>query len=280
MMATWRHNISWSKMKDALECPYRLQLVVSKAPHPGWGANYWMELGKAVQKIFELYFNQRINLKGPDFRTQNVLEKVTDKVMASPYYQEVLKNLTFPNDQYDEKRFNAEVREQVVKGRDSLDAAKFLHLPLNSEKKWVGRFRDIGLFAMTDFTHEADGPVDVIDGKGHQQMNADPRQVVHYALCIASTGRKLGRGALLYWRYGDQGVVDVDISPAALRRYQDEALTEAAPTIRALKQGTTEDLPAKPSNSNCYRCNYKANCKYSFFKKELHNDHSIQTVQL
>ncbi len=82
-MTVWRHNISWSKVKAALDCPYRLQLIIDKVPATDVGVNYYQELGKIVQYAFEMFFNQKINLKGPEARTEAVIGRVADKVIGS-----------------------------------------------------------------------------------------------------------------------------------------------------------------------------------------------------
>lgn len=149
--------------------------------------------------------------------------------------------------------------------------AGLLDKKVESEKKWLGRYRDIGLFAMTDFTYEADLPyIDLYDGKGHQQQNADPNQIVHYALNMATTGLKPRRAGLLYWRYPTDGVIDVDVSPKALKAYIDGPFEEASPWLRRLKVGTEpgELLPARPESQKCFNCWWKSTCPDSAHKKE------------
>lgn len=279
-MTVRRHNLSWSKIKHALECPYRLQLIVDKAQASDFGPNYHQELGKTIQFAFEMFFNQGINLRGPEGRTEAVIGRVTDKVLASPWFTS--KMITYPSGK-SEFHLENDIKTGIIEGRKALIAANLYDKPLKSETKWIARFGGIGLFAYTDFTWEIDNKhVEVWDGKGHQKMNADPRQVLHYALTIAASGRKLTRGGLLYWRYGSEGVVPVDVGPQALKDYVDGPLAQVRPIFHRLKEGTEpgEELEAKPSNENCYYCFMKRRCKYSLFKEEPLPEDAPQDIYL
>lgn len=283
-MTVWRHNISWSKVKAALECPYRLQLIIDKAPVSDVGPNYYQELGKIIQFTFEMYFNQGINLKGPHARTEAVIGRVTDKVLQSQWFKS--RHITYASGT-NEASLEKDIKEGIIEGRKTLLAAGLLDKPIQSEQKWISRFGGLGLFAMTDFTYCIDRKkVEVWDGKGHKYRDgkyaADPRQVSHYALTIAAAGRSMQRGGLLYWRYGAEGVEEIDVTPQALKDYVDGPLEQVRPIFNRLRQGTEpgEDLEAKPSNDNCYKCSWKRRCKYSVFKTDLAETHNHGEVSL
>jgi len=262
-------------MKLAVECPRQLQHTIDKTPASYSGSNYHRELGIVSQYCWEMYFNQKVNLRGEAARTEQTILNVLAKVKTSPWYalRAIVPPFGLTMDDFDR-----ELKEQMVGGRKVLHAAGLLDKPLRSEQKYVGRFRDIGLFAVIDFINEEGQSVGIFDGKGHQKKNADPNQVKHYALTVASTGKTVARGALLYWRFGEEGYVDVPVQPKDLKQFVEEVLETAAPTIKALKDGV-QLLPTKPGN-HCFFCDWKNTCEDSTTRKDPVEITAITTIDL
>lgn len=276
-MTVWRHSISWMRMKDALECPLRLQYGIDKRPPSDPGSNYHMVLGKAVQYLYEHYYNQGA-FRHEKVRTEAGIRAVMKRVMESGWFKDQVNQIDFPLGKTEED-FTKDFEHQVINGRLVLEEAKILDKPMKSEHKWISRFRDFGLFAATDF-HQLDaGYVDLFDGKGHAQENADPRQLLHYALAINSSGLKVRRGGLLYWRHGYR---EIDMSPARVKDYIEECIDPVRPIFAKLKEGTKpgEELEARPSKENCFFCRWKSACKQSHYRKPEVTDPVLGHVDL
>lgn len=254
----WDKPISWSKLKLLLTCPRSLQYELEKRPGTH-GPTYWMDLGKWVQYIFQLYFNQKVNLD-PRGRTRAVFDKVVSRVVGDRKFAE--KTTTYPAGKTD-KDFETDVRNDAVQGFELFQKTGLLEKPLRAEQKWWGAFRGIRIFAMVDFDLLTPDGWEIYDGKGYTRMNADPRQLKHYALTLVASGQKVSKSGLLYWKHG---LDPVDVSPPALKQFIDTDFAQALPTLQALKRGISEDLPATPG-THCGRCFHRAICPVSEYYK-------------
>ncbi len=258
-MTTWRYSVSWSKFKLALLCPLQLQYTIDKKPHGRSDINYYMVLGKLVQLAFELYFNQKINLKDGG-RSPKTIEKLADKLLSSNWIAS--QNVTYPTGKTEDD-LKTQARDQIIKGFAIMERLKLTHYPVRSEVKWNAVFRGFRMFCMIDFLREGRKGCWVFDGKGHSRMNADPMQVVYYALAVAAAGRDVAGGGLIYWQHDTY--VPVDVSPKALRDFIDGPFAEGRAIFEELKDGV-QTLPAKPSRSTCGDCSWKNNCPVSAVK--------------
>ena len=254
-MTVWRYSISWSKFKLALECPLALQNTIDKKPPDHVKPNYHMVKGNVVQKVFEEYFNQGVNLI-PGGKEPKVLQRVVDRVLSSLYYANL--SITYPVD-LTEKDLIESVRYEVRNGLEIFATRKLLNKPIKSEVKWNSVFRGFRIFAMMDFKVDLEGGIGVYDGKGHKKQNANPDQVVYYALALIASGRKVKEAGLIYWNHGYE---PVDVSLLAVRTFVSEKLEKAKPIFDQLKAGV-EELPATPSEEACVYCPWKYSCVYS-----------------
>lgn len=255
-MTVWRHSISWSKFKLALDCPLQLQFTIDKKPHGRPENTLPQALGTIVQFCFEQYFNQGINLKkgGQDDET---MAKIVDRILNSKYVQSI--NVTYPHNKTEED-LKTRAREQIMKGFGYMKGMGLTKLPVRSEVKLNGVFRGFRMFALVDFLREGKSGDYLFDGKGHANEDADPRQVVYYALNRAASGKKIAGGGLIYWNHGYR---PVDLSPKALRDFIDNELATARPIFEKLKAGTNEELEAKPDEQKCRKCNWRNTCPFS-----------------
>jgi len=251
-VTVWNHSISWSKAELALKCQKALQYACEKTKTPGQPVTYWADLGKLVQKTYEMYFNQQLNLN-PAARNVDVLERAARKVLASPFRASLETVYAFGKTP---ETLEAETIEQVRNGYPMLEELGILTKPVRSEVMVNSVFQGFRMFGALDFLYVEKGFSHVIDGKGHQKENADPNQVRYYALSLMASGRKVGRSGLLYWRHGFR---EVDVSPAAMRVFIDEVINPIRPIFIKLKQGT-EHFPANPSEANCKFCNWRTMC--------------------
>ena len=253
-MTVWRYSISWSKFKLALDCPLALQKTIDKMAPDHEKPNYYMVKGNLVQKVFEEYFNQGINLSAKG-REPRIIEKVTDRVLESRFF--VSEDVTYPAE-INEDDLIASVQHEVKNGLEIFRSRRLLDKRIKSEVKWNAVFRGFRMFAMMDFLHSSNGYA-VYDGKGHKEMNADPDQLRYYALALIASGRKVREAGLIYWNHGYD---PVDVSPAALRTFIDEKVNKAKPIFDQLKAGV-ETLPATPSDKACNWCSWKYSCEFS-----------------
>lgn len=254
-MTVWRYSISWSKFKLALECPLALQNTIDKKPPDHEWPNYYMVKGNVVQKVFEEYFNQRVNLH-PGGDTQEVLQKVVDRILMSTYYKGL--TITYPDDIVEED-LHANVRHEVANGLEIFRSHKILHKRIRSEVKWNAVFRGFRMFAMMDFKLSLPGGIGVYDGKGHKKKNADPNQLLYYALALIAGGKKVKEAGLIYWNHGYD---PVNVSPKAIRVFIDEKLDKVRPIFEQLKAGV-DVLSATPSDDACGYCPWKFSCEFS-----------------
>lgn len=257
-MTVWNHGISWYRFEKALKCELQLQFSLDKRPITNTGPSYWRELGILVQYVFEQYYNQQINLKND---SPEVMRKVLAKCMKSHRFSYGL-DLTCPPNLTKQDLFR-EIEEQVMNGHKIMTEMGMIKFAYESEKKWMSTFRNLRTFSYIDFYRETSHGVYIYDGKGHKEKNADPRQMLYYAMCIAATGRKVLGGGLIYWRHGYE---PLDLSPAAIRDFIDGDFAKGREIFDRLKSGTS-DFEANPSAKTCGRCNWSDVCEHSRYKK-------------
>jgi len=261
-MTVWTYPVSWSKIKMAWTCLRQLQYSIDKKPPTDIGPNYWMQKGWWVQYIFEMYFNQGIN-KTAKGRTLPVMERVIKRVLVSSKFQK--STVTYPQGKT-LKDLTAEIREQAIKGYNLLRTTGILARDVRSEVTYRSVFSGMRLFAKVDFEFEERNFTSIYDGKGNVKENADPRQLLMYALAIAATGRKIGEAALLYWNHGKR---TVDVSPRAIREFAEGDYAKARTVFAKLREGTSETLPTNPSPSACGYCMWKSVCPDSVYKRKV-----------
>lgn len=261
-MSSWTYSISWSKMSAALKCPRMLQHLVDKDKPSDVSPTFYAVKGTMVQKVFELYFNQRVNhgSRGDDpevtLEIFSRLERAGFVKAANPSYP-MNKNYAI---------LLQEIREDLLSGFKVLEDMKLLKKNIRSEVKWNGVFRGLRLFAMIDFVQNTgQNSVGIYDGKGSAKPNADPKQVLHYALNVAASGVKLTKSGLIYWKHGFH---EVDVSPKALKAYVDEDVNRVRPLFEELKHGFSGEMDTNPSSENCKYCLRKSACKDSYYYKE------------
>lgn len=259
-MTVWNRPVSWSKFKLALDCPRSLQYAVDKKPHGFADNTYYSALGTIVQFIFEQYFNQRVNLRQGG-RNPKVIERVTDKILASNYIESLKVVYPYGKDRAD---LCAAVREQVTKGFLFMDKMGLTKYSVKSEVNWSSVFRGFRMFAKIDFLRHGSSGSYVFDGKGHKEMNADPRQVLYYCLSVAASGHKIAGGGIIYWRHGYK---NLDVTPAALKRFIDGEFAEVRPLFEELKTGIQGPMEARPSKENCKFCKWRQVCPDSAVRR-------------
>lgn len=258
-MTSWRKAISWSKFELALKCPLRLQKVIDKAGQYHSTPNEAAFKGKLVQRCFELYFNQELNLraKGQD---PEVLQKIMSKVLANGWFEKEPLHL---KESSSVEEVLEQTRKQLASAYDVCNSAGLLNKVVRSEVKWMSVFQGHRLFGMLDFV-VGDGPeVELWDGKGYKEKNADPNQLLYYALAMHASGKRVVRGGFLYWMHGPE---DVDLSTKELHKFVSDDFAKGMKVFTLLHRGV-EKLEATPSEESCRFCPWKSTCEHSFFFK-------------
>jgi len=258
-MTVWRHSISWSKFKLALDCPLSLQFTIDKKSHGRPTSTFYTALGKLSQLVFELYYNQKVNLK-PGGQEESVILRATERVLNQKTIDAL--QISYPHNKTEDDLKQA-VRDQVTGGFRIMKDIGLTKLEVRSEVKMIGVFRGFRMFALVDFLREGTSGDFIFDGKGHAKKNADPRQVVYYALNRASSGRKIAGGGMIYWNHGFE---KVDVSPAALRHFVDTDFTRVRPYFEMLDKGSEGPFPATPSAEKCKVCPWRNTCEFSMAK--------------
>jgi CRISPR/Cas system-associated exonuclease Cas4 (RecB family) len=260
-MTVWTKSVSWSKFKLALTCPRQLQYVIDKTPISVTGSDYYAWLGKVVQFVFEQYFNQQVNIKSNGSR--EVFDKVVAKLLDGPWFDKLKINYGFTQKEDDLKKA---VRAHCEKGYDIFKRMKVLTRKVDCETDWNATFRNFRMFGKMDFVVPMGGSqVILLDGKGNSKEDADPRQLLYYALILMASGRDVVGGGFVYWQHEFR---KVDLSPSAIKHFVDTDFQRGVAVFRKLREGV-DLLPAVPSAENCYYCDWKGSCISSHFRKEM-----------
>lgn len=254
-MTVWNYSISWSKLDLASKCLRALGYACDKTPAPGFPISYWKDLGSVVQKTFELYYNQQINLK-PGGQNPAIVPRMTDKVLNSAFRANL--NTVYPFEK-NEDNFREDVHRQTRKGFESMRNIGLTKLKVTSEVKVNAVMGGFRIFALIDFLRYGRSGIYIFDGKGHHEENADPDQVRYYATAFAAQGRKVAGGGLIYWEHGHR---NVDVSPEAIRDFINRRIDPYREVFTALKKGTN-DLPPSPEAERCKRCPWRSICDKS-----------------
>lgn len=266
-MSIYTKAVSWSKVSLAYQCPRRLQKVVDKDGFVEQSLSREAKLGIIVQKCYELYFNGGFNLKPRGDRPE-VVVNILNKVLQSP--QAIEYHIV------DDAPFKDLATDMVTQGYASLKQTNLLPNRVQSEYKLISSFQHIPLYGMVDFYLETPEGIYIYDGKGYKEENADPRQLLFYALGIVGQGKRIAGGGFIYWK---QGYRPVDMSPSALYNFSHFEFSGPKEIILQLRKGVSS-LPATPSSKSCCYCPWKKVCEDSYYYKEYNppSDEGISDV--
>lgn len=270
-MTVWAKPVAWSKFVLGLKCPRQLQNTLDKVPH-GFSkdSNYYAVVGILVQEVFELYFNRQLNLVdgGQEVKVvRNIARKVMGARIKGNTFHEPKRlpyEITYPANKDAETLWES-VMFQVEHGFGVMKDMKLLDKKVRSEVKWSSTFRGFRMFCMIDFIVEGRNGHSVYDGKGSARKNADPRQVLYYALAVNASGHQLGKGGLIYWQHDFD---EVDISPAALKEFIDGDFKRGRALFEQLKVGVNTPMETTPSKDACKYCNWRLTCADSVMKPD------------
>lgn len=260
-MIRWTRDVSWSKLRLALECPKKLGYAITKTPTDK-GITYWSVLGTTVQYVFELYYNMGV-FKHEAKRGEDTFIEITKRVLISPWMDR--QGLSYPPTKVKED-FENEVKRHVMGGRKLMSDLGLLDKPIRSEVRFFGKLRDMPAGGKIDFLYELPkNYVRILDGKATTKMNADPGQIKFYGLLALSRGLTAVDSGLLYW---DKGFQSIDTTPKALKEFLDGPVEQGLKIFRRLENGV-ESLPALPEPTKCMKCEYKRACPEAAVEKDI-----------
>lgn len=252
-------GISWTLFKRALECHTKVEFHRRDMPQRNsvW-PTYYADTGSTVQRVFELYFNQGVNLRPGGAHPDKIIS-VGEQVLAQdPQTLNLLAATTFPSGK-NRADLMALIRGDIKNGVHALHAGGLLAKRVKSEVGLGGDLAGYRIFGQHDFiVDNGDGTVDVWDGKSMSQKNADKNQLRFYVKTIDIPVRRAG---FLYWRQGE--AVEIDISEGAMQATLMKQWAEAVPVWEKLKVGILHLEPTAKDSNTCFRCAWQDVCQYS-----------------
>lgn len=263
-------SISWTLFKRAEACEHQAEFHRRKEPkqNTGW-PSYYADVGTAVQRIFELFFNQGVNLREGGASPANVALCAEKVLTQDPFLREVFDKTTFPKGK-DRLAMFQQVRADVKTGLHAIHAAGFLDKRVRCEVKGEGKIGAWPVFGLVDFlVQNGDGTEEVWDGKAVSQANADQDQVRFYAAVRAFNGARIRGGGIVYFRQGR--AVPVDLGKEAMTKF----LARFAKTdhVWEAMKGGAFGLPAtSKSTHDCHWCPWVDRCEASLKAQKLPAD--------
>lgn len=233
-------------------------------------STYHADAGTIVQKLFELYFNQTVNLR-PGGTQPEAVARACAKVLASKWATDLMAKTTYPHgkSEADLRKF---VAESAATGRTALFEAGLLDKDVRSEVPSPGKAGDWRIFAQIDFLVKTPEGVYIYDGKINSSPNADKRQLWYTALTREEP--VLG-GGFIYWKLGK--FVPVRFDADTLSRFRDGDFAYGMERWRPVMTIGVEELEPEPSFSTCRWCPWNGRCRSATFSKRREPDYSLPT---
>lgn len=266
-MITYYKPISWSRIKETLQCPKKLQFFIDKTP-ARFDDTYYMAAGMVVQRAFELYYSRGI-YKVPSRQNVETLVEIAKRLVDSKWAETELRSaVTFKGGRTPESYW-VRISSGITGGYRVLEREGLATLPLQVETMWRGTHDKLKIFAKIDFlVSEEGGAVKVYDGKlsDHKQ---DLNQLYFYALTLRSLNYRVQEIAFIYYLSSeiDRIATTEDEVNALLDKFLvSPEFQRASKIFTALKLGVKE-LPATPETYLCRTCQYNWTC--SAWKQNL-----------
>lgn len=262
-MITYYKPVSWSRIKEALECPKKLQFFIDKTP-PRYDDTYYMAAGMVVQRAFELYYSKGI-YKIKSRQSAETLLEIAKRLVEAKWAEVELKaNLTFKQDRTPVSYWKR-IETGIIGGWKVLAEENLVGTPLLVETMWRGKHEKLNIFAKIDFLEgpqTEDKVVRLYDGKlsTHKQ---DLNQLLFYTLVLKSCGYRVKELAFIYYLTGKlDRIASTEMGVNAL--LDNFLITpewqRASKIFNALKMGVKE-LPATPERRLCQICQYRYTCQ-------------------
>lgn len=258
-------GISWTLFQRAEKCERSAEYHRRHTPKKNstW-PTYYADVGTAVQRCYELYFNQGVNLRPGGTAPAKVALCAEMVLTRDAMLQALFNETTFPDGKKRQDLFD-QSRSDVQSGLHAINSAGWLDRPVRCEVKAPGKIKGWPTFGSIDFlVQNPDGSEDVWDGKATSQANADVGQVRWYALSRRSSGKNVTGAGIIYFRQGRAVPVPLDaesVAPFLERFAKVEHVWEQM-------RGGALSLPATSRDSHtCHWCNWSSSCPDSYTRR-------------
>lgn len=256
----WRpRGLSWSMWKRIMDCPKQAEFAVRdrlgdpSAAREQTTPTYHADAGTIVQKLYELYFNQGVNLRSGGTSPEAVA-KACRKVLESKWAREIIAATTYPRGK-SEGTLRQLITSAAASGRQALFDAGLLEKAVRSEVPTPGEVDGFPVFSLIDFLVETPQGDYIYDGKVNAAATADPRQLWYAAL---ARGRPVLGGGFVYWRLGK--FVPVPMGADAVEKFRRGEFAEGRERWEPVMGPGVEELDPTPKFSSCRWCAWNGKC--------------------
>jgi hypothetical protein len=255
----WNKAISWTKFNQSMNCQRQLQNTILGMPSPDFiDYNYYAVLGIIVQRVFEVYFNRRLNIQNK-YRNAAFYDKLIERVWSAMSPE---KDTVIYRDGETLSNLNEEVIFLSHKGFKTFSDMGVLGCTIDSEVPWRTCLRGLTLFSKVDFVHETFYGIKIFDGKSNKARGILPDQLLFNSLTALGSSKTVISAGYVYWR---SGFSKEDVSAPALKTFKDTKLLAQKPLFDSLQKGIKHALPTSPSLSKCRFCKWGSLCSDSLY---------------
>ncbi len=261
--------------KRIMDCPRQAEFAIREkegdpeAAREQTTSNYHASAGTIVQKLFECYFNQGVNLR-PGGTQPEAVAACCAKVLASKFAAKTIAETIYPpgKTEADLRKF---VAESAATGRTALFEAGLLNRDgVRSEVPSGGKVGDWRIFAQIDFLVKTPQGVYIYDGKINSAPNADVRQLWYTAL---TRPEKVLGGGFIYWKLGK--FVPVHFSSEHLSRFRDGDFAAGMERWRPVMTTGVDSLEPEPSFAACQWCAWNGRCQHAVFSRKREPNYDL-----
>lgn len=267
-------GLSWTMFKRILDCPRQAEYAIREkggdpdAARVQTTPTYHADAGTIVQKLFECYFNQGVNLREGGTRPEAIAAACA-RVLASKWAARVIAATTYPDGktEADLRRF---VAESAASGRQALFDAGILEKQVRSEVPSPGEADGARIFSLIDFLVKTPEGVYIYDGKINAAASADPRQLWYAAL-----GRKepvLG-GGFVYWKLGK--FVPVPMGQRTLEEFRRGDFAKGMDRWGPVMGRGVDSLEPEPRYAVCRWCSWNGRCASATMSRRRTPDYNL-----
>lgn len=243
-------QISWSGYDLYCRCPqaYRFRYVLKRKPP----YNAYNSLGgKAIQKVFELFYNRQLYRRGPE--TLPTLQELLVKEYER-YCRELPIDWDSPEAKLTKEELLEELKPLVPSTLRVIKENRLLGKYARSEVKLSGWVDNVGVFGYVDFIIRRDQDTMILDGKltKHRAKYLKVDQLTWYMLLFQLhhriTAKRLG---WIYYTYGELEWVPLTVKDMK------ELHGKLRETIALIKKNRFEPTPEPEA---CRFCDFKKVC--------------------
>jgi hypothetical protein len=260
--------------KRILDCPRQAEYAVREkegdpeAVREALGFNYHASAGTLVQKLYECYFNQRVNLR-PGGTQPEVVAACCAKVLASKFAEKVIGETTYPQGKSKAELLKF-VATSAATGLTALFESGILGKEVRSEVPSAGSAGGRRIFAQIDFLVKTSAGSFIYDGKINSAPTADPRQLWYAALTRTEPVRG---GGFIYWKLGK--FVPVKFDAETLAEFKAGDFAKGMARWEPVMTTGVDTLEATPSWAACQWCSWGGRCRYARQAPRREPDYSL-----